>query len=77
MNKFRKGQTVYFVRSKTEVIEATVINAQNNNYTIKFKNKECAGIRVRESKLFDSEESANQAVKYRPVTKISSYKEYW
>ncbi len=75
--EFKKGQTVYFVRSKTEVIVATIINITDDVCTIKFKDKDAAGIRCRKSKLYLTEEDANNAIQYRPAPKRSSYKEYW
>lgn len=66
MKRFNEGDTVYFVASSIFVRKAKVVRNTGGFYTITFDgNGNCgtSGTRVRESKLYCTEEEANAIVK--------------
>ena len=66
VSKYKEGDKVYFVSSSVFVKEATVIRSGGGFVTIKFAtnngNDGPSGIRVRESKVYRTEEEANKVV---------------
>ncbi len=76
MNKYKKDQIVYFVRSNVEVKEAKIINCANGFCTIRFLDT-FGGIRVRDSKLYATKEEAEQHVTNHSKAKRQNYKPYW
>ena len=75
MSRFSKGQHAYFVRSNSQVIEVQVLNSVNGFCTIKFLDTG-GGIRVRDSKLYLTEEDANKHVT-NVVGGRRQHKPYW
>lgn len=76
MERFRKGQTVFFVRSGMEVREAIVLNVAGGFCTIRFV-ASGGGIRVRETKLYATKEEAEEQIQKTVEKKRGSYKPYW
>ena len=66
IKNIKEGDKVYFVSSSVFVKEATVIRSGGGFVTIKFAtnngNDGPSGIRVRESKVYRTEEEANEVV---------------
>ena len=60
MIMFRKGQTVYFLQSKKNIIQARIIAVSGGFYTLKLADG--GGIRMRESRLYATEEEAKKAI---------------
>ena len=60
MKQFNEGDVVYFVSSSIFIKKATVIRNSGGFCTIRFSNGNCgtSGTRVRESKLYHTEEEA-------------------
>ena len=68
MKRFNEGDVVYFISSSVFIKKATVIRNASGFCTIIFDgNGNCgaSGTRVRESKLYRTEEEANVIVKQR------------
>lgn len=66
MKRFNEGDTVYFVASSIFVRKTKVVRTASGFCTITFDgNGNCgtSGTRVRESKLYRTEEEANEVVK--------------
>lgn len=66
MKRFNEGDTVYFIASSVFVRKAKVVRNAGGFCTIIFDgNGKCgtSGTRVRESKLYRTEEEANEVVK--------------
>ena len=63
MKQFNEGDVVYFVSSSIFIKKATVIRNSGGFCTIRFSNGNCgtSGTRVRESKLYCTEEEAKKA----------------
>lgn len=64
MARFKSGDTAFLVESNRVIREVTVVNCAGGMYLIKFQNG--GGIRVKEHRLFDSEEEAKASI---PVQK--------
>ncbi|WP_337467580.1 hypothetical protein [Holdemanella biformis] len=64
MKQFNEGDVVYFVSSSIFIKKATVIRNSGGFCTIRFSNGNCgtSGTRVRESKLYHTEEEAKKVV---------------
>lgn len=64
MKQFNEGDVVYFVSSSIFIKKATVIRNSGGFCTIRFSNGNCgtSGTRVRESKLYRTEEEAKKVV---------------
>lgn len=64
MKQFNEGDVVYFVSSSIFIKKATVIRNSGGFCTIRFLNGNCgtSGTRVRESKLYRTEEEAKKVV---------------
>ncbi len=64
MKQFNEGDVVYFVSSSIFIKKATVIRNSGAFCTIRFSNGNCgtSGTRVRESKLYRTEEEAKKVV---------------
>ena len=65
MKRFNEGDTVYFVSSSIFIKKATVVRNTGGFCTIRFEDGNCgtSGTRVRESKLYRTEEEAKKVVK--------------
>ena len=77
MQKFNEGDTVYFVASSVFVRKAKVVRNAGGFCTIIFDgNGNCgtSGTRVRESKLYRTEEEANEVVK---LHKEANKRRWW
>ena len=70
MIMFRKGQTVYFLQSKKNVIQARIIAVSGGFYTLKLADG--GGIRLRESRLYATEEDAKKEIQ-KPYVKPKLY----
>ena len=77
VSKYKEGDKVYFVSSSVFVKEATVIRSGGGFVTIKFAtnngNDGPSGIRVRESKVYRTEE-ANDVVQMNKARQVNSRK---
>lgn len=64
MKQFNKGDVVYFISSSVFIKKATVIRNAGGFCTIRFSDGNCgtSGTRVRESKLYRTEEEAKKVV---------------
>lgn len=64
MKKFNEGDVVYFLSSSIFIKKATVIRNAGGFCTIRFEDGNCgtSGTRVRESKLYRTEEEAKKVV---------------
>lgn len=76
MSKFKAGQTAYFVRSGVQVMEVQIVNSANGFCTIRFV-ETGGGIRVRDSKLFETREEAEAQINKQNKGRRESYKPYW
>lgn len=68
MNRFKRGDIVYFIRGGREVIPAQVTVCQGTWYVLRFHGHDKAadsGIRLEERRLFPSREAANQGLTAR------------
>ena len=65
MKRFNEGDVVYFISSSVFIKKATVIRNTGGFCTIRFSDGNCgtSGTRVRESKLYRTQEEANAIVK--------------
>lgn len=65
MKRFNEGDVVYFISSSVFIKKATVIRNAGGFCTIRFSDGNCgtSGTRVRESKLYRTQEEANAIVK--------------
>ena len=61
-NKYQPGDTVYIVSSVRWIKEAKVLKYAGGFYTLKFTDTG-GGIKVRESRLFPTEEAAKESTK--------------
>lgn len=59
--KYEPGQSVYIIQSNRWIREATVLKFAGGMYTIRFS--EGGGTRLRESRLFESKEAAEEYLK--------------
>ncbi len=75
--KFKKGDTCYFVGSGQIVIPATVVSSSGGFCVVKF-NRE-SGIRLRESRLFRTEEEVYKVIPKSEQIKsrVKRTSEYW
>lgn len=64
MKQFNEGDVVYFISSSVFIKKATVIRNAGGFCTIRFSDGNCgtSGTRVRESKLYRTEEEAKKVV---------------
>lgn len=64
MKRFNEGDVVYFISSSVFIKKATVIRNAGGFCTIRFSDGNCgtSGTRVRESKLYCTEEEAKKVV---------------
>lgn len=78
VSKYKEGDKVYFVSSSVFVKEATAIRSGGGFVTIKFAtnngNDGPSGIRVRESKVYRTEEEANKVVQMNKARQVNSRK---
>lgn len=78
VSKYKEGDKVYFVSSSVFVKEAIVIRSGGGFVTIKFAtnngNDGPSGIRVRESKVYRTEEEANEVVQMNKARQENSRK---
>lgn len=58
--RFKAGDTAYIVESKHTVRQVKIINCSGGLYLIRFEGG--GGIRVRESRLFPTEEDAKKCI---------------
>lgn len=65
LKRFNEGDVVYFISSSVFIKKATVIRNTGGFCTIRFSDGNCgtSGTRVRESKLYRTQEEANAIVK--------------
>ena len=69
MKKFNEGDVVYFISSSVFIKKVTVIRNTGGFCTIRFLDGNCgtSGTRVRESKLYRTEEVLNTSIVYFPT----------
>ena len=66
MSKFKRGDTVFFIESGFRVVEASVFRVTGSFYDIRFSGLTpgaVAGIRLRENRLYATEEEARAAIR--------------
>ena len=61
-NKYKPGDTVYIVSSVNRIKEAKVLKYSGGFYTLQFTDTG-GGIKLRESRLFPTEEEAKKSTK--------------
>lgn len=75
VSKYKEGDKVYFVSSSVFIKEATVIRLSGGFVTIKFAtnngNDGPSGIRVRESKVYRTEEEANNVIQMNKARQVN------
>lgn len=75
MQKYPNGTLVYIIQSKRFIREATVIRYGSGFYTIRFTDS-CGGTRLREDRLFPSEEDAKAQINKEEEKKKNKYKDW-
>lgn len=75
MTKYSVGTHVYIIQSKRFIREATVIRYGSGFYTIRFTDSR-GGIRLREDRLFPSEEDAKDQISKEEEKKKNKYKDW-
>lgn len=75
MQKYPNGSLVYIIQSKRFIREATVIRYGSGFYTIRFTDSR-GGIRLREDRLFPSEEDAKDQISKEEEKKKNKYKDW-
>lgn len=75
MQKYPNGTLVYIIQSKRFIREATVIRYGSGFYTIRFTDSR-GGIRLREDRLFSSEEEARKQISKEEVERNNKYKDW-
>lgn len=75
MQKYPNGTLVYIIQSKRFIREATVIRYGSGFYTIRFTDSR-GGIRLREDRLFPSEEDAKDQISKEEEKKKNKYKDW-
>ena len=70
LKRFNEGDVVYFISSSVFIKKATVIRNTGGFCTIRFSDGNCgtSGTRVRESKLYRTEEEAKKVVEQHQNT---------
>lgn len=75
MAKYSVGAHVYIIQSGRYIREATVIRYGSGFYTIRFK-ESCGCTRLREDRLFPSEEEAQKHIVKEEVKQVIRYKDW-
>lgn len=75
MQKYPNGTLVYIIQSKRFIREATVIRYGSGFYTIRFTDSS-GGTRLREDRLFPSEEDAKGQISREEEKRINRYKDW-
>lgn len=75
MQKYPNGTLVYIIQSKRFIREATVIRYGSGFYTIRFTDS-YGGTRLREDRLFPSEEDAKCQISREEEKKKNKYKDW-
>ncbi len=68
MNQYKRGDIVYFLRGKREVVTAQVTDCRGTWYTLRFQGNErgsYSGIRLSENRLFPTKEAAGGGIRKR------------
>ncbi len=73
--KFKKGDTCYFIGNGQIVISGTVLSCSGGFCVVKY-NRE-SGIRLRESRLYKSEEEAYKVMPRPPQLPKRITHDYW
>ena len=68
MEKFSTGQTAWIIESAYKLREVTVLKVSGNLATIRF-NDTGGGIRIPSSRLYDTKENAEYALKQHKLRK--------
>lgn len=63
--KFAPGDTAYLVVSNCTVCKVTILNVFDGMYTVRFSDRH-AGTRVKEHRLFPTEEAAKASIRIIP-----------
>lgn len=72
MARFKAGDTAYFVESNRIIKEVTIVNCTGGMYLIRFSTG--GGIKVKEHRLFTTEEEARNSIpSHVEVKKKSPY----
>lgn len=61
--RYKKGDTVYLIENNYKVREAIVTGCSGGLYTIRFNEERPSAIRVKEHRLYQSEEEASMHLK--------------
>lgn len=75
MTKYSVGTHVYIIQSGRYIREAVVVKYGSGFYTIRFTDS-CGGTRLREDRLFSSEEEAQKHIVKEEVKQVIRYKDW-
>ena len=60
--KYKKGDTAYIIENNSHASEIRIVGASSGFYTVKFCDSRSSAIRVREGRLYKTEEEANNVL---------------
>ena len=61
--KYNKGDTAYLIENNCKVREVIITGSSGEFYTIRFNEEKLSAIRVKEHRLYQSEEEASMHLK--------------
>ena len=67
--RFKKGDTAYLIESQRRIRQVEIIAVSGGFYTVKFCDSQLSAIRVREGRLYRTEDEASRTLK------ITGYRE--
>ena len=67
--KYKKGDTAYIIENNSHAREIRIVGASSGFYTVKFCDSQSSAIRVREGRLYRTEEEANNVLGKSNITK--------
>lgn len=68
--RYRKGDIVFLIENNSKIRGATVIASSGGLYTIRFNENKPSAIRVKEHRLYQSEEEASKHLNKREQRQI-------
>lgn len=75
MAKYSVGTHVYIIQSGRYIREAVVVRYGSGFYTIRFTDS-CGGTRLREDRLYESQEEAQTRIVREDVKQVIRYKDW-
>ena len=67
--KYKKGDTAYIIENNSYAREIKIVSASSGFYTVKFCDSRSSAIRVREGRLYKTEEEVNNVLCKSDITK--------